>query len=327
VHELEAIQIDLSDVQSYLAENRHLTTANQSTPLYTLPFELLSEIISLAVCRAGNHPEIFRLLHVSRRLRDTMFDMSWLFTEADWDSWSSPLLEWWCRHARGRPLKIYLSDHTIRSFSLSTTSPKEALLQSCSSQWGTMIILFWQDGVENSVIATGIKNLLTCSAPSLHKLQVSDLRVFQVSPEDPLVLDCAPAFRVLHMGRVWIQLPASHTSVTDLSCVCERPGQWARCLTIVQSCQSLQKLNLDLSVYENVVNVNVISIDDMDPIITSLVHLELKGIRGADVSSICQFLGHLGAPALESLSIGLCDLDLVAHANLYGSLVSRWFVI
>jgi len=178
VHELEAIQSELSDVQSYLVESRHIPIANsRSTPLYKLPSELLSEIISWALCRWDGRWEIFRLSRVSRRLRDTVFDMSWLFTEADWDSWSVPLVEWWCRRARGRPLKICLRGDTILSFSLSTTSPKEALLRSCSSQWATMIIYLWQVGLGDSDIGTVIKSLLACSAPSLHTLEVIDYRV------------------------------------------------------------------------------------------------------------------------------------------------------
>ena len=319
MQELEAIQNDLSDVRAYLVESPHLPIANsRSTPLYTLPSELLSEIISLAVCETDNYRQIFRLSHVSRRLRDTVFDMSWLFTEADWDYWCVPLLEWWCRRARGRLLKIRLGGDTILSFSLSTTSPEEALLRSCSSQWGTMIIYFTGDEVEILDIGTGINSLLSCSAPSLHTLEVDDYNLPRPSP-NRLVLDCAPAFRVLRLGHAWIQLPASHTSMTDLSCECDNPGEWARCLTVVQSCQSLQKLTLDLSYYNiNAVDVDAISINNMDPILTSLVHLQLKGSG----KNLLLTLGHLEAPTLESLSINFLYLSVAVDMDFYRSFVS-----
>ena len=187
-----------------------------------------------------------------------------------------------------------------------------------------MIIRLVRSGLEDPDIEAGIKILLTCSAPSLHTLQFSDFT--PRSPQNQLVLDCAPAFRALHLRRFWIQLPASHTSVTELSCTCERPGEWARCLKTIQSCQSLQKLTLDLSYYKNT-DINTFSIDNMNPILTSLVHLELKGIGRADVSSIWQFLDRLETPTLESLSIVFLDSWVPANMDFYGSLVSRWFAI
>jgi len=79
---------------------------------------------------------------------------------------------------------------------------------------------------------------------------------------------------------------------------------------------------LDLSEYENAVNVIILSKEY--PILTSLVHLELKEIGATHLSSICQFLDHLEAPTLESLSIILRDVDLVAHTEFYGSLALKF---
>jgi hypothetical protein len=68
----------------------------------------LRVIVSLFVSNAEQRRTTMRLSHVSQGFRPTVLDVSWLFTDADWNDWPTPLLDLWCQRARAQPLTICL---------------------------------------------------------------------------------------------------------------------------------------------------------------------------------------------------------------------------
>ena len=72
----------------------------------------LRVIVSLFVSNAEQRRTTMRLSHVSQGFRPTVLDVSWLFTDADWNDWPTPLLDLWCQrnwHGLTVPVSI---DHS-----------------------------------------------------------------------------------------------------------------------------------------------------------------------------------------------------------------------
>jgi hypothetical protein len=319
VHEVETVQSELSNLRSYLISSHTMITNRHSLP-GMLPIELLQDVISLAVPYPGDeYHTILRLSQVSKRFRDAVLDISGLFTEPDWIRWPVPLLELWCQRARTNPIKICVYDSVLYSVG---EARKRALLESCSSQWGYLCIVMHSPGTRNETIATGISNLLRCSAPSLHTIVLNDNRHVN-STGTQFVLDCAPTFHTLYLCGMWPLLPASHTSVTDLTCKCRTSRDWLRCQDVVRSCRLLQRLKLEFGPDY----VDIATDPNKRATLTSVVHLELWRVGERNVAAICQFLAHFDMPNLSSLSINPCDEKIEVHADLYESLVRGLFPI
>lgn len=285
-----------------------------------LPTELLLEIISLAVHSARNRPGVLRLSQVSRRFRVTVLSMSRLFTEADWNVWHVSLVELWCRRARPHLLNIYLNHATIRSLAAGATPKRKTLLESYSSRWGALSIHFCSFGLRDLSITNGITRLLECPAPSLHTLQLSRFAPGDAATDSLLLDGCTPRFRVLHLRRVWPLLSTPCASVVDLTCVCENSVDWLRCLNVVMSCQSLQRLTLDFRNYQGH-GVSSVSVPIIQTVLKSLLHLELREVRGVNVAEIRGFLGLFDIPNLDSLGLQPCASVIEPWADLYESLV------
>ena len=324
VHEIETVQSELSSLRSYLIRS-HAIITNRHTLPGMLPIELLQEIISLVVPYPYHHQITLKLSQVSKRFRDAVLGISRLFTKPDWTNWPVPLLELWCQRARTNPLTIYVYDFVLHSVG---EARKRALLESCSSQWGYLHISMRSPREKNEIITTGISSLLRCSAPSLHTLVLIDHRPYD-STGAQFALDCAPSFRRLDLYNIWPLLPASHTSVTDLSCECLTSRDWLRCQDIVRSCRLLQRLMLGFGDFgPNVDMVDMTTEPNMQTTLTSVVHLELRHVRGGNVATINQFLAHFDMPNLNSLRlVSLPDLNLEMHGDLYESLVRSVFPI
>lgn len=294
-------------------------TANQHSPFNILPSELLREVISLAISNTNNRPEILRLSHVSRRFRDTVVDMPTMFIEADWNDWDISLVELWCWRARDQLLKIHLNATTARSLGVGA-APKRALLESCSSRWGTMMISL--SGAKDANTATGLKRLLENSAPSLHTLGLCSSETH--SPWNQITLNCAPPFRVLHLDGTWIRFPASHVSVTDLTCAL-KGSEWIPCMDAITSCPLLHSLTLEL--YDCEQPAREVARPHMDAVLSSLLHLGLKGIIREDLPLILQLFGHLDTPNVNSLKIEAHFLTMEACVDFFMFCVSDAFPI
>jgi hypothetical protein len=314
VDEVETVQSELSSLRSHLIRSRTIITNQCSLP-GMLPIELLQNIISLVISHPRNCRTTLRLSHVSKRFRYAVLDMSRLFTEANWTRWPVTLLELWCQRARTNPLKIFLSDTVLHSVG---EARKRALLESCSFQWGYLRIYICSPWVDESV-ATGICNLLRCSAPSLHTFVLRDQRPHPRSTSTQFALDCAPTFHTLYLCGMWPLLPASHTSVTDLTCKCRTSRDWLCCQDVIRSCRLLQRLKLKFG--SDYVYVDMATDPNMRATLTSVVHLELWRVGERNVAAICQLLAHFDMPNLGSLSINPHDRKVEAHADLYESLV------
>jgi hypothetical protein len=319
VHEVETVQSELSSLRSYLTRSHVIITNRYSLP-GMLPIELLQEIISLVVPYPYHHRITLKLSQVSKRFRDAVLGISRLFTEPDWTHWPVPLLELWCQCARTSPLKIFVYDSVLHSVG---EARKRALLESCSSQWGYLRIIMHSPREKNEIIATGISNLLRCSAPSLHKLVLLDNRPYD-STSTQFALDRAPTFHTLWLYGMWPILPASHTSVTDLTCVCKTSRDWFCSQVVVRSCRLLRRLTLGFEFDY----VDVTTDPNIRTTLTSLVDLRLKQVGEKSVAAINQFLAHFDMPNLNSLNIdNLSNLSVEMHGDLYESLVRSLFPI
>ena len=321
VCEVETVQSELSSLRSHLFRS-HATITNRHSLPGMLPIELLQKIISLAVPDPGDYDyhTILWLSQVSKRFRDAVLDISGLFTDPDWIRWPVPLLELWCQRARTSPITICVYDFVL--YSVGEEARRRALLESCSSQWGQLNIYMASPREKNEIIGTGISNLLRCSAPSLHTLVLYDDRRDD-STGTQFALDCAPTFHTLYLCGMWPLLPASHTSVTDLTCVCKTSRGWLCCQDVIRSCRSLQRLKLEFGPDY----VDMATDPNMRDTLTSVVHLALWQVGESNVAAICQFLAHFDMPNLSSLSINPCNQKIEAHVDLYKSLVRGLFPI
>jgi len=90
-----------------------MSAKSLSSPIVILSLEPTRDIVSLVVSSAEQRRTIMRLSHVSQGFRRTVLDMSWLFTDADWNDWPTPLLDLWCQRARAQPLTICLDSLTL----------------------------------------------------------------------------------------------------------------------------------------------------------------------------------------------------------------------
>jgi hypothetical protein len=277
------------------------TIDNLSSPFVTLPHELTRDIISLAVNGAGDRRAILGLSQVSQKLRRTVLDMSWLFTEANWDDWPCPLLELWCRCAGTQLLTICLDDTTISGLSLGATPELQALLESYSPQWGVLYIDVYARNTSDRVLRL-VGQLLEHSSPSLHILDFRCSGPFIPLSTDRPRLHCLPGLQVLCLKDIWPVFSASPTSVTDLTCVCGDLSDWLHWLDIFGSCQLVQRLILDLTECDGFADEAIMS-STAQLVLPSLRHLEIKGMLENDSSWISRFLSCCDAPNLESMAV------------------------
>ena len=265
-----------------------------------LPPELMRGVICFAVRDPGEHRAILRLSQVSQSFRQTVLDMSWLFTEANWDRWPTPLLDLWCRRARAQLITVILDAMTINRLTVGEAPELEALLQSYSQHCGTLIFeISYGAGRLHFV-----ERLLQCGFPLLRTISGMEFTcsrgIFHLHP------DCLPSLQTLYLGRIWPIFSTSPTSVTELTCTCTGEEDWSPLLDMVKSCHLIQRLMINSSGYcgRDIYGRDLIVVPAATgkAVLSSLTHLEIEGTVAPAIS---QFLNHCDIPKLESLTLRL----------------------
>ena len=300
-----------------------------SPPIVMLPPELMRGIISFAVGNPREYHAILALSQASQSFRQAALDLSWLFTEANWDRWPTPLLDLWCKRARTQPLTVSLSLLTIHRLALGGAPELKALLESYSQHWGTLAFeIRLQRSDEDERRIRFVERLLQCACPLLHTINgqayysapSTEFRTLHLRP------DCLPSLQTLHLYSIWPLFSASPTSVTELAHTCTRPMHWSPLLDAVKACRHIQRLTIDSWGYHE---GNPITFPDASGkvVLPSLTLLELWGLAAKLSPAISQFLSYCDIPKLESLNIwvsarlpgvfrSLCQ-DLVTHRSCF----------
>jgi hypothetical protein len=314
--EIETAQNELSSVQRYLAHSRAIVT-NWSSSLAMLPYELVQEIVPYMIVTPDHRHRVMRLSRVSKRWREAVLAMPSLFTTADWNAWSYPLVELWCQRAGTQPLNISLGDRAIDRLRNERGSELMCLLKSCTSRWGELQIHFNNVRLQHDGVAEAVGRLLRGSTPLLHRLTLVTQRR---ENESTLFvrLDCPPPLNVSLSG-VWALFGAHSTSVTDLTLQLSRADRLSRVVDVLNSCPLIQRLKLDLEYYsEGLIDFT----HTTETMLPSLVHLELHNIRTNFVTDIGQILRCFNIPDLKSITVATA----VPDADLFPLLVKCYLV-
>ena len=296
--EIETAQNELSSVRSYLVHNRAIVT-NWSSPLAMLPYELIQEIVDLIVTPHQRH-DIMRLSRVSKRWQEAVLGMPWLFTTADWNTWSYPLIELWCQRAGTQSLNISLGDRAIRQLLPGERgSQLMCLLNSCASRWGELEIRLESVRLKREGVTEAVGRLLQGSTPLLRHLTLFTERRENKTMLSAM-LDCPPLLNVSLSG-VWVSFRACSTSVTDLTLHLSRSDQLSRIVDVLKNCPLIQRLKLDLEGYseEDLIDFT----RTKRRMLPSLVHLELHDITMDGARDIGQILCCFNIPNLNSLTL------------------------
>ena len=254
----------------------------------------MRDIISFTVVSADQRDSIMILSQVSQKFRLAVLDMSWLFTDADWNKWPTPFLDLWCQRARIQPLTVYLTHPTVYRLTYGETPELKALLESYSQRWGTL--RFDIESAADSAPFVG--ELLHRGCPSLHTLNLgcNDHPSITTSTIH-LQIDHFPLLRALHLDGIWPDFSEPPASVTELAFSCR---YLSRRLHIVRSCHLIQKLTID---FRRCRVDHVIAVPATKAILPSLTYLELREIWATTAGVVSQFLGCCDVPNLESLAI------------------------
>jgi len=297
--------------------NEATTTETLSSPIAMLPPELVRDIVFFAVGDPRERHTILRLSQVSQSLRQTVLDMSWLFTEADWNCWPTPLLDLWCRRACAQPLTVYLTAISIYRLMDGEAPELQALLESCSRRWGTLIFAT----TSQERCTRFVERLLQRACPLLHTISGQGA----LGPRTTLHLhpDCVPSLQTLYFDRIWPIFSTSFTSVTELTCTCARPTDWSPFLEVLKGCHLVQRLTINSWGYYRDDPI-VFPAATGKAVLSSLTHLEIGGMNARLVPAIGQFLGHCDIPKLKSLDIpNLWSTGPESFESLYQSVVRR----
>ena len=280
--------------------NRYAEMATKRLPssVADLPLELMRDLISFTVVSADQRPSVMILSQVSQRFRLAVLDLSWLFTEADWNNWPSPFLDLWCQRARIQPLTVYLTSPTVRRLSCGVAPELKALLESSSQRWGTLRL-----NIDSAIYSTRfVGELLHHSFPSLQTLNLGCNYHSSVATKAfHLQIDRFPLLRALHLDGIWPDF-SDPASVTELAFNFGYTEDWSRRLHIVQSCHLIQRLTVDFRRC-NLHSPFVFPDPATKAILPSLIYLELREIWAVTADVISQFLCCCDVPNLESLVI------------------------
>jgi len=223
--------------------------------------------------------------------------MLWLFTTANWNAWSYPLVEVRCQRAGTRTLNISLGDGAIGQLRDELAPELMCLLNSCTSRWRELEIRPKDVRLKHEGVAEAVGRLLQGSTPLLHQLTLSAQQGENVSMLF-IMLDCPPPLNVSLSG-VWALFETS-TSVTDLTLQLSRMDRLSHVVDVLSSCPLIQRLNLDLEYYSKGLVDFTRTTQTMLP---SLVHLELHNIRGDFVADIGEILRCCNIPNLNSITV------------------------
>jgi len=275
-----------------------------SSPIAMLPPELMRCVISFAAAHPCEHYTILSLSQVSQSFRQTVLDMSWLFTQADWDHWPTPLLDLWCQRARAQSLTVNLPSLTVHRLTVGEAPELKALLESYSQHWGTLT--FWvlperSDEYERSI--RFVERLLQCACPLLHTIDgwAPPRPFMNFTTTLHLHPDCLPSLHKMHMRNISFAFPTSPTSVTELEQHCSYPERWLPLLDGVKSCRLIQKLTINTMDYYGGNSITFPAASGK-VVLPSLTVLELRGLAPVSVApAISQLLSCCDIPKLESL--------------------------
>ena len=273
-----------------------------TSPIAMLPPELIRGIISFAVGYPSEHHTTLQLSQVSHSFRQTVLDMSWLFTEAYWQHWSTPLLDLWCQRARAQPITFFLTSWSIHRLTDGKAPELKALLESHSWHWGTLMFEIYSerpDVTERCI--RFMERLLQCACPLLHTIEGSVYDSIY-SMTLPLQPDCFPSLQTLHLDNIWSVFSTSSTSVTELEHSYSCPGHWSPLLDALKGCPLIQKLTIRLHGCYGMHPIT--SFDASDKVVLpSLTLLEFMGLTVDRVPTVSDLLSYCDIPKLESLNI------------------------
>ena len=269
-----------------------------SSPITMLPPELMRDVISFAVGDPRELHVILRLSQVSQSFRQTVLDMSWLFTKADWNCWSTLLLDLWCQRARAQLLTVLLSPRTIHRLAIGEAPELKALLESYSQRWGTLIFAIQLERSDEDEIDF-VERLLQRPCPLLHTIDGRASAKFAITLH--LQPDCLPSLRTLRLCNILSVFFAPPTSVTELKHTCACPEHWSLLLDIVKDCRLIQRLTI--ASWEYHVNPITFPATSGKIVLPSLTLLELWGLVMNRVPAVSRFLSHCDIPKLKNLNI------------------------
>jgi len=281
---------------------QQMGTKALSSPIAMLPPELMRGVIRFVVSSYERHA-ILQLSQVSRSFRQTVLDMSWLFTIANWDRWSTSLLDLWCQRARAQPLTVSLSEGIIHCLTDGKAPELKALWESYSRHWGTLILQICP-GADGGGMIRFVERLLQCACPLLRTITI--ICEGYASSAIPLHLhpDCLPSLQALYLDGILPISSTSLTSVTEFTFSCQSEKDWLPLLDAVKGCCRIQRLMIGLSDYYGY-NPIVFPVATSKAVLSSLTHLEIEGmdVRLTAAAAISQFLGHCDIPKLKSLNV------------------------
>jgi len=269
-----------------------------SSSVAALPLELMRDIISFTVVSADQRDSIMILSQVSQKFRLAVLDLSWLFTDADWNKWPTPFLDLWCQRARIQPLTVYLTNPTICRLDCGEAPQLKSLLESYSQRWGTLRLDI--DSAADSAPFVG--ELLHRGCPSLHTLNLGcNNHPFIAASTIHFQIGRFPLLRALRLDGISPDFSEPPVSVTELAFSCRDTKELPRQLRLVRSCHLIQRLTIDFTRWCRV--RYFIPFPATKAILPSLIYLELREIWAATPDVISQFLGCCDVPNLESLVI------------------------
>lgn len=271
--------------------------------LAILPHETIRQIVSYTISSPAERQAILQLSHVSGRLRETVLDMSRLFTDADWNTWAYPLVEVWCQRAGTQPLKIFLCDLTIRRFREGSASKLRILLGLCSPRWGELSICVNRVRMEEQGVVDTVEGLLQGSAPLLHALTLCTEGWESTTATLNFKLDCRSTLRVQLLG-IWALFSAPPTLVTDMTLQLHRPAEFPCLVDALRSCPLLQRLTLD---FWHCTGGLIDIVPSEQSSLPSLVHLEFTGIWEGHAEPIKAFSRCFAIPNLNSITVSAYD--------------------
>jgi hypothetical protein len=205
--ELEVIQREFKQAYEMISQQR-ATAESCLWPIGALPFDVIREIALYTVQGRHDHRQILNLSHVSKQWREAVLSISWLFTEANWDEWSPPLVDTWCSRAGSHLLKVYLR----RSLGGASGPSRFELLKKLSAQVGKLEV----------VVSPRVGETVNRATNGVFELQMPLLQHLEVTSVANLVpgfhIQNMPMLRVLELAGLFPRIPNPLTNVTHLRC-------------------------------------------------------------------------------------------------------------
>ncbi|KAF8306949.1 hypothetical protein DL93DRAFT_2232377 [Clavulina sp. PMI_390] len=196
---LESLSSRLLDVSSLCSSLDHTLNAC-STPVDSLPLELLQHVMRLVIGSPAQNAKIVHLSLVCKRWNSAIFSTSDLFVSPDWRLWPPYYVRKWLSHSGSRLLACNITQrstsHTIQSLSLLQNRSVSLEIYLTHYELEEFVSLFTVDTMANLKHLTVVGcaneelNLSTAVLPALETLYAPEMRI-----KGPLA--SAPALRSL----------------------------------------------------------------------------------------------------------------------------------